>query len=87
MTKNTMHELNKSQLEKVTGGAVASDPNNMIQDERLAELEQRLKQFMKTKHGQELGLPTDQPNGSFLGGSSLGGGFGNGPFPDPLALQ
>ena len=86
MTKNTMHELNKSQLEKVTGGA-ASDPNAMIQDERLAELEQRLKQFMKTKRGQELGLPTDQPNGSFLGGSSLGGGFGNGPFPDPLALQ
>ena len=87
MTKNTMHELNKSQLEKVTGGAVASDPNTMIQDERLAEFEQRLKQFMKTKRGQELGLPTDQPNGGFLGGSSLGGGFGNGPFPDPLALQ
>ena len=87
MTKNTMHEHNKSQLEKVTGGAVASDPNTMIQDERLAELEQRLKQFMKTKRGQELGLPTDMPNGSFLGGSSLGGGFGNGPFPDPLALQ
>ena len=86
MTKNTMHELNKSQLEKVTG-AVASDPNTMIQDERLAELEQRLKQFMKTKRGQELGLPTDQPNGSFLGGSSLGGGFGNGPFSDPNALQ
>ena len=85
MTKNTMHELNKSQLEKVTGGA-ASDPNTMIQDERLAELEQRLKQFMKTKRGQELGLPTDMPNGSFLGGG-LGSGFGNGPFPDPLALQ
>ena len=86
MTKNTMHELNKSQLEKVKGGAVASDPNTMIQDERLAELEQRLKQFMKTKRGQELGLPTDMPNGSFLGGG-LGSGFGNGPFPDPLALQ
>ena len=86
MTKNTMHELNKSQLEKVTGGAVASDPNTMIQDERLAELEQRLKQFMKTKRGQELGLPTDMLNGSFLGGC-LGSGFGNGPFPDPLALQ
>ena len=86
MTKNTIHELNKSQLEKVTGGA-ASDPDTKLQDERLAELEQRLKQFMKTKRGQELGLPTDQPNGSFLGGSSLGGGFGNGPFPDPLALQ
>ena len=86
MTKNTMHELNKSQLEKVTGGA-ASDLDTKLQDERLAELEQRLKQFMKTKRGQELGLPTDMPNGSFLGGSSLGGGFGNGPFPDPLALQ
>ena len=87
MTKNTMHELNQSQLEKVTGGAVASDPNTMIQDERLAELAERLKQFMKTKRGQELELPTDMPNGSFFGGNSLGGGFGNDPFPDPLALQ
>ena len=85
MTKNTMHELNKSQLEKVTGGA-ASDPDTKLQDERLAELEQRLKQFMKTKHGQELGLPNDQPNGSFLGGG-FGDCFGNNPAYNSDALQ
>ena len=86
MTKNTMHELNKSQLEKVTGGAVASDPNTMIQDERLAELEQRLKRFMKTRRGQELGLPTDMPNGGFLGGE-FGDCFGNNPAYNSDALQ
>ena len=85
MTKNTMHELNKSQLEKVTGGA-AYDPDTKLQDERLAELEQRLKQFMKTKRGQELGLPTDMPNGGFLGGG-FGDCFGNNPAYNSDALQ
>lgn len=84
-----MHELNKSQLEKVTGGAVASDPNTTEQEELLEQLEKRLAEYMKSNQGQRLVLPDRIPSGSILGGGigSGFGGFGNGPFPDPLALQ
>ena len=85
--KNTnTYEMDKKQLEMVTGGDSVLDPNNMTQEERIAELEQRLKEFMKTKQGQNLGLPDNQPNGGFLGGG-FGDCFGNNPAYDPNALQ
>ena len=83
--KNT-YEMDKKQLEKVTGGEAVMDPNNMTQDERLAELEDRLKKFMKTTRGQSLGLPNDLPNGGFLGGG-FGDCFGNNPAYNSDALQ
>lgn len=82
--KNT-YEMDKKQLEKVTGGE-GVDPNNIMQDVRLAELENRLKKFMKTTRGQSLGLPNDLPNGNFLGGG-FGDCFGNNPAYNPDALR
>ena len=82
--KNT-YEMDKKQLEKVTGGE-GVDPNIIMQDERLAELENRLKRFMKTTRGQSLGLPNDLPNGGFLGGG-FGDCFGNNPAYNSDALR
>ena len=82
--KNT-YEMDKKQLEKVTGGE-AVDRNNMTQEDRIAELENELKKFMKTTRGQHLELPNDLPNGNFLGGG-FGDCFGNNPAYNSDALQ
>ena len=82
--KNT-YEMDKKQLEKVTGGE-AVDRNNMTQEDRIAELENELKKFMKTTRGQNLELPNDLPNGGFLGGG-FGDCFGNNPAYNSDALQ
>lgn len=77
-TKN-IYEIDKTQLDIITGG-------DESQDERIAELEKILVEFMNTKHGQSLDLPERLPNGSYLG-TGLGGGLGFHPSYDPNALR
>ncbi len=79
MKKDTIYEIDKTQLDIITGG-------DESQDERIAELEKKLAEFMNTKPGQGLDLPERLPNGSYLG-TGLGGGLGFHPSYDPNALQ
>ena len=67
MKTENIYEIDKTQLDIITGG-------DESQDERIAELEKILVEFMKTKHGQGLDLPESLPNGSYLG-TGLGGGL------------
>ena len=73
------YKMNKKQLELVTGGEAALDPN---QEECLAELEKKLAEFMNTRQGQRLDLPERLPDGSYIGT-----GLGFHPSYDPNALQ
>ena len=79
MKTENIYEIDKTQLDIITGG-------DESQDERIAELEKILVEFMKTKHGQGLDLPESLPNGSYLG-TGLGGGLGFHPSYDPNALR
>lgn len=79
--KNNYYEMDKKQLEKVSGGDSGLDPNNMTLEEKMAELKKKLKEFMQTEQGQNLGFPDDKPGGY------VGNGFGGNPFIDPNALQ
>ncbi len=79
--KNNNYEMDKKQLEMVTGGDSGLDPNNMTPEEQIAELKKKLEEFMNTAQGQNLGFPDDKPGGY------VGNGFGGNPFIDPNALQ
>ena len=79
MKTEKIYEIDKKQLDIITGG-------DESQDERIAELEKRLVEFMNTKQGQRLDLPERLPNGSYLG-TGLGGGLGFHPSYDPNALR
>ena len=79
--KNNNYEIDKKQLEKVSGGDSGLDPNNMTPEERMTELKKKLEKFMNTAQGQNLGFPDDKPGGY------VGNGFGGNPFIDPNALQ
>ncbi len=79
MNTENIYEIDKTQLDIITGG-------DESQAERIAELEKKLAEFMNTKQGQGLDLPERLPNGSYLG-TGLGGGLGFHPSYDPNALQ
>ncbi len=79
MKTEIIYEIDKTQLDIITGG-------DESQAERIAELEKKLAEFMNTKQGQGLDLPERLPNGRYLG-TGLGGGLGFHPSTDPNALQ
>ena len=79
--KNNNYEMDKKQLEKVSGGQITDIYSDSTQEDRIDELKKRLKEFMNTAQGQNLGFPDDKPGGY------VGNGFGGNPFIDPNALQ
>lgn len=85
MKNNNMHEIDKKQLEKVTGGDYVLDPNDKTQEERLAELQKRLKEFLNSDQGKNMGLPDNLPGGILGGG--FGDCFGNNSTHNSDALQ
>ena len=79
MKTEKIYEIDKTQLDIITGG-------DESQAERIAELEKKLAEFLNTRQGQGMDLPERLPNGRYIG-TGLGGGLGFHPSYDPNALQ